>query len=197
MSLVLVVGGAGVAVPAQLAGIGVAESAQSAYASTPTQNDKAAQAYAKQARKVEKMGRWLESSKLRDLTGDGIDEAIFTYKLYEGSGRGFLIYTYKSGKVKRLLKTSEYGMYKIVSYKKTKSFITYESGHGGETRTVYRLKSGKFRPVVLKARSLFPKRAWNYYRYTSGTKTSATRKATYTKLVKKLRKGAKQTIRIM
>ena len=87
-----------------------------------------------------------------DFDGDRVQEAMITYNAYSGSGQVWQILDYKSGRVKNELKTSEYGLNWVKSYKKSRSFIAYGGGHGGEWYEYYRLKKGKFKKVAEKAR---------------------------------------------
>lgn len=177
----------------------------SAEASNSAANNKAATQYSKKARQLESRASGGINAKHGDLTGDGVDEAIFTYlpKPQMGSASKFQIYSYKGGKLKCLLDDGEYGMYKIVSYPKSKSFVAFKNGHGGESQTTYVLKKGKFRPVAERARSVWGNAHWIYYKFKTNAKNAAatnlrtTSKTKYRKLVGKLAKGKKRLIQMV
>lgn len=110
-------------------------------ASKATKNKKAVALYEKKAKKL----RYLEYKKYVDITGDGIKEAIFYYHPKNiGSGRRFVIYTYKNGKIKRILYDVNYGLMKMVVYKKSKTFIANGGGHGNTWDRYYKLSNGKY-----------------------------------------------------
>ena len=150
------------------------------YAST---NQKADAAYKKEIKKFSKTVKstWY---KLIDITGDGVHEAIVFGKSKYGSGNAWKIYGYKNGNVTLLFDGGEYGLDKIVVYKKTKSFYYHKAGHGFETYAYYQLKNGKYQLVCSKGRSQMEGSSWGY-----GDSQKEITKSQYKKLVNSLSKG--------
>lgn len=94
------------------------------------------------------------SYKYFDVTGDGVHELLMDCYPTSGGGSGhaFYIFQAKNGKVKCILKTVEYGLERIAYYKKSKSLTMSMYGHGGESHTYYRFKSGKYKCSASKSR---------------------------------------------
>ena len=126
--------------------------------------------------------------KFTDITGDGIHEAMIFGKTIGGSGSLWKIYTYKAGTAKIVFDGSEYGLDKLVVYKRTKSFYYHREGHGWEATFFYQLKNGRYKEVARKTRNNNDKGlkggGWGY-------KDSKKRisKVAYNKLIKKYKKG--------
>ena len=166
-------------------------------ASKAANNKKAVALYEKKAVKL----THLEAKKYVDITGDGVKEAIFYYHPSNaGSGRMFVIYTYKNGKIKKILNDSNYGLEKLIVYRKSKSFIAYGAGHGNEWYCYYKMKSGTYKEVAMKGRSYsspsYPN--WYFTKITNspykGNRKELT-KAEFNAAIKGVKKGKKKTIK--
>ena len=155
-----------------------------ANASADTTNRKADSAYKKEIRNFQKFVKstWY---KFTDITGDGIHEAIVFGKTIGGSGNIWKIYTYKNGKVVNILDSSEYGLDKMVVYKKTKSFYYHRAGHGSENYVFMQLKNGKYQLVAVKGRPQDGTVKWSY---SHGNNEEISRNE-YNKIIKKLKQG--------
>ena len=159
-------------------------------ASLKQKNAAAVRLYNKKIRACLNQSRLGVSSLCTDLTGDGVKEVIIDYLPKNGgSGHKLLIYTVKNGKLKNILNSGEYGLEWIKIYKKTKSFVYYRAGHGGEMYVFCQYRNGKFRGVASKGRSTGAagSRSWIYY----GSKGQIS-KSKYNSITRKLLKGAKK-----
>lgn len=142
-------------------------------AATIAQTNKTAdKKYNSKMKAIRKKSQFSIRYKYVDITGDGIHEALVEYKpkTQGGSSQTFDVYTYKSGKVKRILTTTEYGLSRCIYYRRAGSLIVYGTGHGGEWYRYYRLQSnGKYKYVTQKARTAIAggnavNGPWQYYR---------------------------------
>ena len=121
-------------------------------ASKKTLNKKAKKLYLKKISKLKNKGYDVMYC-IKDITGDKIVDLILDYHTYlDGSGDTFNIYTYKSGKVKCILKYGQYGMNYLHYYKKSKGLVMYCSGHGHESYTYIKYSGGKFKTVAQRGR---------------------------------------------
>lgn len=167
-------------------------------ASKATKNKKATALYEKKAASISSKSM-LESKKYVDLTGDGIKEAIFYYHPRNtGSGRKFVIYTYKKGKIKKILNDGNYGLENLIVYKKSKSFIAHGAGHGGEWYRYYKLSGGKYKKVATKRRvsvygGSFKNGPWSYFK---GADWTDTNKSEFNTIIKSIKKGKKKNIKL-
>ena len=162
-------------------------------ASKASRNKKAKAAFAKKLGKAD----GLEVLKYADVTGDGIVEALLEcHPEGYGSGRTFAIYKYANKKVKKILYTEEYGLERLYFYKKSKSLILYGAGHGGEWYSYFTMKSGKYKFLAGRSRmsingGSMENGPWSYYK-----KTKTIKKSAFNKLVKKVKKGKRKTIKM-
>lgn len=154
-------------------------------ASKASINNKADALYMKKVQRLKKDVKsvWY---KFTDITGDDIHEAVIFGKAITGSGNYWKIYTYKGGKTKLLFDGGEYGLDKLVVYKKTKSFYYHRAGHGWEATIFYQLKNGKYKQVAGKGRSFQGVRPGKWS-YNNGKK--AISKSAYNKLIRKYKRG--------
>lgn len=157
--------------------------------SKAAKNKKAHIVFKKKARSLGKTYQNVQY-KFVDLTGDGIHEMLVDGRSGQGGGHIFYVYTYKSGKAKRILKDGQYGMAFIKSYRKTKAFVMYCTGHGHEHYDYFAMKNGRYKRIAKRWRSgvnggSVGSGAWSY----SNGKSKAYTKATFNKKVKKLTKG--------
>lgn len=135
-----------------------------------------------------------------DFTGDGVKEALFVYPSNNGSGLDFEIYSYKNGKIRNILTDGGYGIEWFGIYKKSKSIIMYQAGHGGETYRYYKMNGGKYKYLACKYRSSrnggsARNGSWMYATGQSLTYRSIT-KAEFNKAIKGVKKGKKKTIKM-
>lgn len=108
-------------------------------------NRRALTAYQKKYNTLRRQSRYIANRHL-DVTGDGVQELLVERLPGGGSGYILEIYTYKNGTVRQILAHSEYGLEKIVIYKKTGTLVFYGAGHRGVSWARYfRLRSGKYR----------------------------------------------------
>ena len=130
--------------------------------------------------------------KYYDVTGDGIHELLMDCYPSSSGGSGHVIYIFqaKGSKAKCILKTTEYGLERISFYKKSKSLVMSMYGHGGESHSYYKFKTGKYKCLGTKSRQSVKGGNLNngpwYYYNGSGKNTS---KAAFTKTIKGLEKG--------
>ena len=160
--------------------------------SKAAKNKKAVALYEKEAKRI---NAW--RPKYVDITGDGIKEALFYYrpKGRGGSGIDFVIYTYKNGKIKCILSDTNYGLIKIMVYKKSKSFIAYGAGHGGEWYAYFKMKSGEYKYIAEKSRRAknggsMTNGPW-YYSTGNGMSYKSLTKSQFNKKIKSIKKGKK------
>jgi hypothetical protein len=153
-------------------------------------NKKAKKLYKKQINKIIAKGVTSIAYKFADVNGDGITDAMVEYHTGKnGSGRHFTIYSYKGGKLIKLLDEDEYGLEKVIVRKK--GIVLYYCGHGHEEYSYYKKTStGKFRLTASKGRMLEAK--WIYWNR-SGKEVS---KTAFNKLVKTITSGSKKTYSI-
>ena len=146
-------------------------------------NKKAKKLYKKQINKIAAKGVVYVAYKYADVNGDGITDAMVEYFSGEnGSGRHFTIYSYKNGKLIKLLDEDEYGLQKVIVYKK--GIIIYYRGHGHEEYVYFKKTStGKIRYFADKSRMLEDE--WGYSH--NLTKTA------FDKRVKTIKSGSKKT----
>lgn len=111
-------------------------------------NKKAHKAYQKQLKKDKKKycsGKEKLKYAYKDLNGDGVDELITE------PGFGYLsqiIYTYKSGKVKKVV---EAGQGEFTKYYKKSKVLLYYGGHGDyESDEYYKFNGNKYKRVAYK-----------------------------------------------
>ena len=158
-------------------------------ASKATTNKKAKALYKKQIEKIKAKNVVYVCYKFADITGDGIVEAMIEYFTgKDGSGRKFVIYSYKKGKLVKLYSENEYGLQRISVYKK--GVVMYNAGHGHEEYSYYtKSSSGKLKLVGSKGRMIGDGVEW-IYRDKSGKELT---KAAFDKLVKKTKTGSKKT----
>ena len=120
--------------------------------STQSKSAKAVKLYQKKAKTLSKNSTYV-IYKCKDITGDGVPEMfVENHPGTLGSGRYFRIYTYNKGKLKCILKTTEYGLSRVKVYRKTNAIVMYCAGHGGENYTFFKKKNGKYRELASKAR---------------------------------------------
>ena len=135
------------------------------------------------------------SYKYADVIGDSTHEMLVDYHTgLNGSGHDFKIYAYKNKRAKCIYKEILYGLSKITVYKKAKSMILYNSGHGGESYSYIKSKNGKFKFIASKSRIAVNGGStyngpWQYGVY----KGSPTKK-NFKKLTKNMKKGKKKVI---
>ena len=167
-------------------------------ASKAKKNQAAVALYEKKAGKIVN----LEARKYVDITGDGVKEAIFYYHpKNSGSGRKLVIYTYKKGKIKKILSDGNYGLIKLIVYKKSKSFIAYGAGHGNEWYRYFKMKNGKYKEAAMKARTdpAFRKSAWYRTKITNSPYKGSRKELTvaeFNAAVKGIKKGKKKTVKM-
>lgn len=131
-----------------------------------------------------------------DINGDGIKEGMIEYhKKSGGSERYFNIFSYKNKKLKRVLHDMEYGLDKVIVYRK-KDLVIYGAGHGAEWYEYFKLKKGKYVRVAEKTRASINGGAlkngkWGYYTSKAGNLVKAKKKA-FKKRIKSIIKGKKK-----
>lgn len=166
-------------------------------ASESATNKKAHVLYNKKVNNLRKLGTYV-AYKYVDISGDGIHEALIEYHPNTGgSGRIFQIYTYKNGKMVRILNSREYGLSKVMVYAKSKSLVYYRAGHGGEGYCYYKLKNGKYQLVASRGRVAYAgggsyNGSWYYY----NSKDKAITKTKFASLTKGMTTGSKKTMKI-
>lgn len=156
-----------------------------------SKNKKAHKAYLKQIKKDKKKyrsGKEKLKYAYKDLNGDGIDELI-TEPEYGYCSQ--IIYTYKGGKVKKLV---EVGQGEFMKYYKKNKVLYYYGGHGGsEYDEYYKLQNNKYKCVAHKDVEF----DWNMeteeeiYTTSYYVKGKKVDKKVYTSYIKKLTKGDK------
>ena len=162
-------------------------------ASKATKNKKAKAAFSKKLGNAE----GLEVLKYKDVTGDGIVEALLEcHPEGHGSGRTFRIYKYSGKKLKRIMSISEYGLSRLYYYKKSKSLILYGSGHGAEWYSYFTMKNGKYKHLAQRTRNAIKGGGmedgpWYYSKYTKDLT-----KSEFKKLVKNVKKGKSKKIKL-
>ncbi len=137
---------------------------------------------------------------LRDITGDGIHEALIEYRPLSltGSAFAFQVYAYNNGAADLILDTTVSGLYKCIFYKSAGSLLLYARGHGGESYTYYKLKkSGTYTPKAYRARKSVSGGSsengpWYYYKLTTSGQTIITQKK-FNKIVASLQTGKKSS----
>ena len=170
--------------------------ARSQAASVKSMNKKADKLYEKKLTSLRKTS--YVSCKWADLTGDGVHEGIFVYQLRSGGmGDKIDIYTYKKGKISRILTEEKYGPSQIIAYRKSGSVLIYCAGHGGETYHYYKLKNGTYKGLGSQSRQAIAGGSiangpWVY----STAKGAATTKAKFDKAVKGVKKGSRTILKI-
>ena len=125
-----------------------------------------------------------------DMTGDKVDELLVTHDDISHAARTVInVYKYKKGKAVRVADLNEYGVNKLVMYKKTKAFIIACEGHGNKTCDYYKYskKRGKF--VRVASKGTYMNEYGNYGSWAYSGKNSAISKARFNAIVKKLKKG--------
>lgn len=135
-------------------------------------NKKADQKFNSKMKSIRKNSQFSIRYKYVDITGDGIHEALVEYKpkTQGDSSQKFDVYTYKSGKVKRILTTTEYGLSKCTYYRQAGSLIVYGAGNGREWYRYYKLQSnGKYKYITQKTRTAIAGGSvsngpWQYYK---------------------------------
>ena len=141
------------------------------------------------------------SYKYMDVTGDGVHELLASYfPSSEGSGGnmyGLDIFQVKKGKIKCILRTDSYGLAKITFYKSSKSLVMSQYGHGGESYSYFKFKSGKYKSVASKARQStkggsVENGPWYYY----GSSQKTISKSSFNKKIKGMVKGKAKTTKL-
>lgn len=152
-------------------------------------NKKAKKLYKKQLDKLNRPDITYYVYKYIDVTGDGIVEALVEYHPMGGSGRKFVIYSYKSGKLVKLCTIGEYGLDRLYIYKN--GFIMHCAGHGHESYSYYKKTSdGKFRIVADKGRLMEEGAEWFYY----NRQGSQVTKTTFDKLTRRIKAGSRKVL---
>lgn len=150
-------------------------------------------AYKKRLKKVIKNDKYGDGAyyKFADVYGSSTVEMLSVTREVGGSGSMLRIYTYKSGKVKLIGKIGFYGDQSYAFYKKSKGFVMYCAGHGGEHYDYYKMSNGKYKLIARRARvskaggSTYTA-PWTYY-----TANSEITKASFNKRIKSITKGTK------
>jgi len=170
--------------------------AQAATTSTYKKNVKARKLYLKKVRAYSRKYAPVEY-KIVDTTGDGISECLMTYHdPDQGSAWNFRIYTYKKGKIKCILSSAQYGMSKLTIYRRSRSFIMYCSGHGGESYHYFIMKKGRYSEAASRSRMSvsggnYENGPWYYYGGLGQISSSD-----FKQLVKNVKKGSRKTVKI-
>lgn len=165
-------------------------------ASTSTKNKKAVKLYDKKTNTLKAKSQYVWY-KYVDVTGDGVKEAVINYKLKTegGSSSTVCVYKYSSGKIKRILKISNYGFSKVISYKKSKGLVLYSAGHGSESYQYFKMSGGKYKYKGMKSR--IAKNGGSYYNgpwYYYNASASRIKKAKFKSLINGIVSGkAKKT----
>ena len=123
-----------------------------------------------------------------DVTGDKVPELLIDYGVTSRHG-ALRIYTYKKGKLKKILDIGNDNL-TIYVYRKTKTLLIYDGYHGYNERAYYKYTKGKFR---LKAKKCNNDAAeiQNWYENSSGNNI---RKKKFNKIIKPLKKGKKKNL---
>lgn len=156
-----------------------------------SKNRKAHKAYKRQLKKDKKKyrsGKEKIKYAYKDLNGDGIDELI-TEPEYGYCSQ--IIYTYKGGKVKKLV---EVGQGEFMKYWRKNKVLYYYGGHGdSEYDEYYKLQNNKYRRIAYKAVVFDYNMETDEEIYTTSyyVKGKKVDKRTYTSYIKKLTKGEK------
>ena len=117
-----------------------------------------------------------------DIYGSKLDELVCVSR-GGGSARILRIYTFASGKVKKMLDTSMYGDNWYEFYKSCNSFVMYCSGHGGEMYRYFQVSGGTYKEVAYMSRQSTAGGGsydgpWGYY--IGGSEVSESRFYSYT-----------------
>ena len=127
----------------------------------------------------------------RDITGDGIYDAITESSTYMGgSGRTVTIFTFRNDKLTVMLEENIYMLSDVYVYKANHSLVLYAFGHGHSEYDYYKIVNGVYYKVAYRYRLDGGK--WVYYN-SYGKKIS---KEKFNSIVKKVMKGKKETISI-
>ena len=166
------------------------------YAGTASKNKKAAAAYERKMASIRKKSSF-RSSKYADLTGDGVYEFLVAYAPKSGGPEVFSIFTYKSGKVKCMFSDRIYGLSKLITYKKSKAFIAYTAGHGGENYIYYKKSGSNFKQLGKRSRIAIAgggmkNGPWYYY----DKKGRSISKTAFNAAVKGVKKGSRKTLKL-
>ena len=165
-------------------------------ASISKKNSKARKKYNSYLKKIKKRYGGVSYAML-DLTGDGIVDLIADYISERGSGNYFKIYTCKSGKLKCIYDGGEYGLGKLLFYKKTKTLIMKTEGHGGQSVSYYKYNGKKFKEVASAGRHMNDySEEYSDWGYTDMRSYEEIGKSEFNSIVKPLKKGSKKVIKL-
>ncbi len=135
---------------------------------------------------------------LIDMDKDGLSECLVDYQNTPGgSGSIFALYDYTSGKVKRRLFLSQYGLEKVTYYPATKSLVLYGNGHGGEWYRYFKKSSkGTYKLKATRGRAAIAGGSMSNGPFSYSDKNGKITKSAFKKIIKKLQKGSKKTYKL-
>lgn len=154
-------------------------------ASITKQTKKAKKLYKKKIKEIYWYSE-LYDYKITDICGSKVPELIVDYTP-QGEKHGTLvIFTYKNGKIKKILEDRSDNL-KIYCYKKSNLLITFWSYHDYQTYCYFKYTNGKYKLKLTRDHNLIYDELddWHYH----DAKENDISKATFTKRLKKLQKG--------
>lgn len=159
-------------------------------------NKKAKKLYKKKVKELSKEHKGV-SYKFMDVNKDGIIDVIIDYLNGNGAawGNTFEIYTYKKGKLVKLLSTGGYFLEQMYVYKN--GIVVYGDGRGREYYEYYKkTKTGKYQYVGEKYRrvyDVYEGLAWGEWSYSDKSGEIITKTA-FKKLTKKVTSGKRKAV---
>ncbi len=159
-------------------------------ASVAKKTKKAKKLYNKKLQKIYSNSEFY-SYKITDIYGDKVPELLVDYSPAGESYGTFEIYTYKNGKISRMLEADSTNL-NMTSYKKSKSLVLSTTYHGYVEYSFYTVKKGKYRLLAYRHHNedMGEYDIW-YYKNAKGEDIS---KSSFLKKVKGVRKGKKKTL---
>ena len=127
--------------------------------------------------------------KFVDITGDNVPEVLTKYIKKNRRHGNLDVYTYKKGKIKRILHIQNDNL-KIYLYRKTKTLLVYDSYHDYRDCSFYQYSNKKMRLKAKKCTNTAGE-TLNWYENQNGRHIS---KKKYNRIVKKLKKGNRKNL---
>ena len=126
-----------------------------------------------------------------DITGDKVPEVLAKYIKRNKRHGNLDVYTYKNGKIKRLLHIRNDNLKKIYFYRKTKTLVIYDSYHDYNDCAFYKYSKRKIHLIAKKCvNSANGGSVW--YEKQNGHRIS---KKKFNRIVKRLKTGSRKNLR--
>ena len=133
----------------------------------------------------------LQTYTFYDVDGDGVNELLTESGSSKTREKNLKIYSYRKGKVKKMLDRTEYGVVSVKSYDQTRSMVLHLRGNGTEEYRYYDLGSSGYSKKASQRRRSAAAGAYSdgqWFYYSSGDYDTLTQ-SEYNKVTAAMKKG--------